>query len=735
MATAPDGGGGGVPVKTDAEPVGGDQAGNDAVPGDGRPTGAPAGSAGDPSDGSAPSSSAQRDVAKSSDAQADASNAVKTPAATGVNAAAAPGVAASSDVTASASASAAASSDVVSTVGALDVSEAFPGPVQCVLTGTFETTAGEGWKWSGDWFMAGNDKIRSAFEYVSKSKESTRDNVQFAAMDGYFMLKNLDGTERKVQETDVVLTVDRSSGEQVVACKGANVLAGRFLLKGKIVDGNLEMAKAYYPAVVKPVRKRAAGRRAERRPGNIILPDGAGAVGLASTPRAQRRRVKTPAVLGDGMDPDDTVACKTLLRKLLDHKMSAPFLSPVDPVLHNVPDYFTIIHNPMDLGTISKHLDRKQYAAMDIFCRDIELVFDNATLYNKPGNAVHEAAVQLRKKFKEELRNANAMVIDLKMKRDKKRREQEAAAAKAREEAARQKQRRRVERDQARAAKRAEQEREREAKALAKKMADRKKREEKAAADARVRANRAAESASRASSKKSKSRTSSGEADAGVAALMAKVAELQAQVTALAGGLDPAAQAAALAKVSQELSKATAKAGAPRGRSSSAKKKKKPDLSWEQKRQLSVDIGKLDRDGVAKVVEIIRERMDLKNSDGGDIEIDIDSLDLPTLRALQDFVKGALAPQKRPRSPSHDDERSLARPRVDDIDVTLGALAGSANFGDLLNAPVASDGSIMASGAGGSVLASTAGAPALPAGNLFDDESDDSGDGAGAEFF
>jgi hypothetical protein len=45
-------------------------------------------------------------------------------------------------------------------------------------------------------------------------------------------------------------------------------------------------------------------------------------------------------------------ASERSLRKLLRHRSAWPFIDPVDPVELNIPDYLTIIKEPMDLGTV-----------------------------------------------------------------------------------------------------------------------------------------------------------------------------------------------------------------------------------------------------------------------------------------------------------------------------------------------------------------------------------------------
>ena len=48
--------------------------------------------------------------------------------------------------------------------------------------------------------------------------------------------------------------------------------------------------------------------------------------------------------------------CLRVLRSVVNNKNSWPFLTPVDPELLNIQDYFKVITNPMDLGTVEVYL-------------------------------------------------------------------------------------------------------------------------------------------------------------------------------------------------------------------------------------------------------------------------------------------------------------------------------------------------------------------------------------------
>uniref|UniRef100_A0A0E0K219 Bromo domain-containing protein n=1 Tax=Oryza punctata TaxID=4537 RepID=A0A0E0K219_ORYPU len=91
--------------------------------------------------------------------------------------------------------------------------------------------------------------------------------------------------------------------------------------------------------------------------------------------------------------------CDAILKKLMTQKCSNIFDSPVDAVKLNIPDYFQIIKNPMDLGTIRSKLDSGSYTNPSDFAADVRLTFSNAMTYNPRGHLVHDYAIQLNKMF------------------------------------------------------------------------------------------------------------------------------------------------------------------------------------------------------------------------------------------------------------------------------------------------------------------------------------------------
>ncbi|KAJ1473422.1 Bromodomain-containing protein, partial [Baffinella frigidus] len=74
----------------------------------------------------------------------------------------------------------------------------------------------------------------------------------------------------------------------------------------------------------------------------------------------------------------------------------------VDPEALNLVNYFQVVKNPMDLGTVKKKLASKGYRHAQDFIADVTLTFDNAMLYNPKGDEEHELAKKLKMFFLKE---------------------------------------------------------------------------------------------------------------------------------------------------------------------------------------------------------------------------------------------------------------------------------------------------------------------------------------------
>ncbi|KAI9313053.1 Bromodomain-containing protein [Dichotomocladium elegans] len=96
--------------------------------------------------------------------------------------------------------------------------------------------------------------------------------------------------------------------------------------------------------------------------------------------------------------------CAQVLRELRKSKyrnINYPFLTPVDVVALNIPDYPSIVKHPMDMSTIERKLNEGDYENADEFESDIRLMFNNCYLYNPPVTPVHKMGQELEKVFDE----------------------------------------------------------------------------------------------------------------------------------------------------------------------------------------------------------------------------------------------------------------------------------------------------------------------------------------------
>ncbi|GAA6221675.1 bromodomain-containing protein 4-like isoform X1 [Lates japonicus] len=146
-----------------------------------------------------------------------------------------------------------------------------------------------------------------------------------------------------------------------------------------------------------PVSAEARPRRESSRPSKQPKRD-------ASQPDSQHH-------LGAGLETGGMVtpkrqellrSCARLVREMLSKKHVAyawPFYKPVDVKALGLHDYHDIIKHPMDLSTIKKKLDNKQYRDAQEFAADVRLMFSNCYKYNPPDHDVVAMARKLQDVF------------------------------------------------------------------------------------------------------------------------------------------------------------------------------------------------------------------------------------------------------------------------------------------------------------------------------------------------
>lgn len=93
--------------------------------------------------------------------------------------------------------------------------------------------------------------------------------------------------------------------------------------------------------------------------------------------------------------------CKTVLGQVQKHKFAEPFLKPVDWQALGLPDYPTIVKEPMDLGTVEKKLKSGAYATSSQFAADVRKIWSNAILYNPKTSPIYNMTTTLADYFEQ----------------------------------------------------------------------------------------------------------------------------------------------------------------------------------------------------------------------------------------------------------------------------------------------------------------------------------------------
>lgn len=91
--------------------------------------------------------------------------------------------------------------------------------------------------------------------------------------------------------------------------------------------------------------------------------------------------------------------CIQITKTMYDLPACFLFRSPVDPERDQIPNYFNIIKNPQDLGTILDRLRQNQYSSVIKWKRDMDLVWENAKLFNGQYSIVTSIANYMKAKF------------------------------------------------------------------------------------------------------------------------------------------------------------------------------------------------------------------------------------------------------------------------------------------------------------------------------------------------
>ncbi|KAJ2027358.1 histone acetyltransferase [Coemansia sp. S610] len=95
-----------------------------------------------------------------------------------------------------------------------------------------------------------------------------------------------------------------------------------------------------------------------------------------------------------------------VVSEMLVHHSAWPFQKPVDP--QEVPDYYVVVKEPMDLMTLESNVDENKYPTLEAFVDDTRKIFLNCKNYNGEGTRYWRCATSLEKFFDDKVREWKA---------------------------------------------------------------------------------------------------------------------------------------------------------------------------------------------------------------------------------------------------------------------------------------------------------------------------------------
>ena len=100
-------------------------------------------------------------------------------------------------------------------------------------------------------------------------------------------------------------------------------------------------------------------------------------------------------------------AAKRLVNQIWRSNGAHIFHNPIDPDRLGIPDYFEVIKEPIDLGTIKQRLNHNSYFTMQEVVDDIWRCFDNCIEYNGEDSPAGERCMQVIKAYEKAFEQLN----------------------------------------------------------------------------------------------------------------------------------------------------------------------------------------------------------------------------------------------------------------------------------------------------------------------------------------
>eukprot|EP00514_Thraustochytrium_sp_LLF1b_P002206 CAMPEP_0184522682 /NCGR_PEP_ID=MMETSP0198_2-20121128/8419_1 /TAXON_ID=1112570 /ORGANISM="Thraustochytrium sp., Strain LLF1b" /LENGTH=618 /DNA_ID=CAMNT_0026913539 /DNA_START=685 /DNA_END=2541 /DNA_ORIENTATION=- len=513
-------------------------------------------------------------------------------------------------------------------------------------------------KWEGSWGMddsAFDGGVTGAFSYTrvhvvedqasnnipkdtvveGLNEDGDSDVLSNALFSGYFnMLVN--GKSKRISEKDILFEFCTDDilpeGSVKVVGSGTNQF-GTYALEGSLIlkTGELNVYREYKPltglpanrpraprSIVKPPRAKAAAtpKRAKSplaaAANSALAPVTPGdAIG---GPTRQGRMRRTPSHLVqdalDDREAEDLIKLKNVVRELMRSDRDGWFAAPVNAEALGLRDYRDVITEPMDLGTVLRKFDHKEYTSHEAAIQDVRLTFNNAIKYNADGHGVNLAARRLLGQFEAQLQKLSANRASRKRKGSVSKGNKRPAKGEAKRPTHA---------------------------AVFGESDDSDNNDSEDESDNGSAASGSGKDA-RSSGGAKKRRKSSN-----TAAVSSEVLMMKKQLEALNKQVKMMTDMQAAGFEMIQGQQFVNHISAPPAKPTHLRAAERP-LSYQEKRQLGQDINKLPGDMIEGVIRIIQESgAPLGMEEDEEVELDIEALDTPALKKLQRYVKKSLS--------------------------------------------------------------------------------------------
>ncbi|KAM9263859.1 bromodomain-containing protein 2 isoform 2-T2 [Morus bassanus] len=334
--------------------------------------------------------------------------------------------------------------------------------------------------------------------------------------------------------------------------------------------------------------------------------------------------------------------CNGILKELLSKKHAAyawPFYKPVDASALGLHDYHEIIKHPMDLSTIKRKMENRDYHDAQEFAADVRLMFSNCYKYNPPDHDVVAMARKLQDVFEfsyakmpDEPQDASPPSVSAPL---------TGALSKSSSEESSSDEDEDDEDDEDDD----EDESSSESSSESEESSD--SEEERANRLAELQEQGPVSKPKKKREKKKKKKSEKHKGRGGDEEARARQAQLR-KAKKAGGGGGTGGGGGGGSKNSKKAAKAALPP--PAALYDSEEEEESKPMTYDEKRQLSLDINKLPGEKLGRVVHIIQSREpSLRDSNPEEIEIDFETLKPSTLRELERYVLSCL--RKKPRKP------------------------------------------------------------------------------------